>query len=153
MSFTAELGWFESVFTDLVIFHDVPFLIEPMFPEWIQVGVCLVIFIAIGALEWMQTWFTFFFSRWGGLVFSFTLQHHPNWQWFSDLWGPLHLIHLEPWIQQDIVTCPYHQQFLHWGTPEFMLAPRMVAIYFSMLKHLLIKPLALLPLWTFYISI
>ena len=51
---------FESVFMDLVIFLDVPFSIEPMFSEWTQVGVCLVIFTVIGALEQMWTWFTFF---------------------------------------------------------------------------------------------
>ena len=31
-----------------------------MFPEWTQVGVCLVIFMTIGALEQMQTRFIFF---------------------------------------------------------------------------------------------
>jgi len=36
---------------DLVIFLDVLFMIEPMLPEQIQVGVCLVISMTIGALE------------------------------------------------------------------------------------------------------
>ena len=36
---------------DLIIFLDVPFTIEPMLPEQIQVGVYLVISTTIGALE------------------------------------------------------------------------------------------------------
>jgi len=35
-------------------------MIEPMFPKWTQVGVHLVIFMTVGALEGMWTWFTFF---------------------------------------------------------------------------------------------
>ena len=96
---------------------------------------------------------SFFVSRWGGFFFLFALQHHPNWWWFSVLWELLHLTHLEPWIWQDIAACSYHQQFLHWRMPGFMLAPQMVAINFPTIKHLLIRSLALLPLWTSQISI
>ena len=88
-----------------------------------------------------------------GLILSFALQHHPNSQWFSDLWGPLHLMHFDPWILHEKVTWPHFQQFLYWGTPGFMLAPLMVAIYLPTLKHLLISILALLPLWMSQTSI
>ena len=95
----------------------------------------------------------FFVSSLGGLILSFGLQHHPNSLWFSDLWGPLHLTHLKPCILYEKVACPHFQQFLHWGTPGFMFAPQMVAMYFPMLKHLLMSILALVPLWTSHISI
>ena len=96
---------------------------------------------------------TFFVSSWGGFVSSFALQHHPNSQWFYDLWGPLHLTHLDPCILQENVTWPHFQQFLHWSTPRFMLAPLIVTIYLLMLKHQLIRLLALLLLWMFQMSI
>ena len=95
----------------------------------------------------------FFVSSLGGFVFSFTLQHHLNSWWFSDLWGPLHLTYLDPWILQKKVVWPYFQQFLYWGMPRFILAPLMIAIYLLMLKHQFIKHLALLPLWTSQMSI
>ena len=95
----------------------------------------------------------FFVSRWGGFVFSLALQHHPNSQWFPDLWWPLHLTHLESCILQENVTWPHFQQFLHWGMPRFMLASLTVVIYLPTLKQRLIRHLALLPLWTFHISI
>ncbi len=40
---------------DLVIFLDVPFVIESMFPKWTQVGVYLVISMTVGTLEGMRT--------------------------------------------------------------------------------------------------
>jgi len=86
----------------------------------------------------------FFVSNWGGLIFLLALQHHPNLWWFSDLWGPLHLTHLEPWILHEKVVCPHFQQFLHCRMSGFILAPQMVTIYLPMLKHLLISILALL---------
>ena len=70
----------------------------------------------------------FFISRREGFVFLFTLQHHPNSRWFLDLWGPLHLTHLEPWILQEKVTWLHFQQFLYWSMPRFMSAPLTVAI-------------------------
>ena len=95
----------------------------------------------------------FFVSRWGGFVFLLALQHYLNSRWFLDLWGPLHLIHLESWILQEKVVWPHFQQFLHWGMPRFMLAPLTVAIYLLTLKQRLIRHLALLPLWMSHISI
>ena len=95
----------------------------------------------------------FFVSNLGGLILSFALQHHPKSQWFSDLWGPLHLTHFDPWILHKNVTWPHFQQFLHWGTPGFMFASQIVAICLLTLKHLLISIFALLPLWTSQMSI
>ena len=95
----------------------------------------------------------FFVSSLGGLILLFCLQHHLNSLWFSDLWGPLHLTHLKPWILHEKVACSHFQQFLHWGTPGFMFAPWMVAMYFPMLKHLLMSILALVPLWMSHILI
>jgi len=54
---------------DLVIFLDVPFVMEPMFPKQTQVGVCLVISTTVGALEGMQTWFAFFCLEVRGISF------------------------------------------------------------------------------------
>ena len=95
----------------------------------------------------------FFVLRWGGLIFSFALQHHPNWWWFSVLWGPLYLMHLDHWIWQDKVACLHHQQFLYRGTPRFILASRIVMINLPTLKYLFIRYLALLPLWASQMSI
>ena len=49
-----------SCFTDLNILFVVPFLVEPMFPEWTQIRVHLVIFMAIRILEDMWAQFAFF---------------------------------------------------------------------------------------------
>ena len=54
---------------NLVIFLNVPFVIEPMFPKWTQVGVYLVISMTVGALEGMQTWFVFFCLKMRGISF------------------------------------------------------------------------------------
>ena len=89
----------------------------------------------------------------GGLILGLALQHQLNSLWCSDLCGPLHLMHLAPWILQENVVWPHFQQFLHWGTPGFMLALLMVAMKFPTLKHLLINILAFLLLWTSQISI
>ena len=95
----------------------------------------------------------FFISSLRELILALALQHHLKSRWFLDLWGPLHLMHLDSWILQENIVWPYFQQFLHCGTLEFILAPRMVVIYHPTLKHLLISILALLPLWTSQISI
>ena len=95
----------------------------------------------------------FFVSSLRGLILALALQHHLKLQWFSDLWEPLHLMYLDPWILQENVVWPHFQQFLHCGIPGSMLAPWMVTIYCPTLKHLLISILALLPLWMSQISI
>ena len=82
------------------------------------------------------------------LILLFTLQHHPNWQWCFNLWRPLHLTYLDPWILQNPIACPHFQQFLHCGTPRFIFAPQIVVIKLSTLKHLLIRLLAFALLWT-----
>jgi len=70
----------------------------------------------------------FLVSSLGGLILSLALQHHPNSLWCSDLWGPLHFMHFDPWMQHENVEWPHFQQFLHWGTPGFILAPLIVAM-------------------------
>jgi len=95
----------------------------------------------------------FLVSRHRGLILSFALQHQLNLWWFSDLWGPLHFMHFEPWILQEKVEWPHFQQFLHWGIPGFALAILTVVIYLPTLKHLLIRSLALIPLWASQMSI
>jgi len=146
-------NWFCPVFTDLDIFFVVPFIVEPVFPEQTKVRVCLMITIAVRAFWTCRYGLSFFVSEYGRFAFLLALQHHPNWQWFLDLWDPLHLTHFNPWILQDMVACPYFQQFLHCGTPEFMLAPLIVVVYFPTLKHRLIRLLTLLLLWMSQISI
>ena len=89
----------------------------------------------------------FFVFRHRGLIFVLALQHQPNLQWFSDLWGLLYLMHLESWILHKNIEWPYFQQFLRCSTPGFMLASLMVTIYFLTLKYWLIRLLVLLPLW------
>ena len=90
---------------------------------------------------------SFFFSRHRRLIFVLALQYQLNLRWFSDLWGLLYLMHLEPWILHKNIEWPHFQQFLYYSTPGFMLAPLMVTIYFPTLKYWLIRLLALLPLW------
>ena len=70
----------------------------------------------------------FLVSSLGGLVFGLALQHHPNSLWCLDLWGPLHFMYLAPWIRHEKVEWPHLQQFLHWGTPGFIVAPLTMAI-------------------------
>jgi len=94
-----------------------------------------------------------FVSRCGRFVFLLALQYQPNSWWFSDLCSLLHLTHLNSWILHENVVYSHFQQLLHCGTPGFMLPPLIVVIYLSILKHWLIKPLALLPLWTSQMSI
>ena len=62
-------------------------------------------------------------------------------------------MHLESCILHKKVACSHFQQFLHCGTLGFMFASQMVAMYFPMLKHLLMSILALVLLWTSHISI
>ena len=95
----------------------------------------------------------FLFQDVGRFVFSLALQHQSNWWWFSNLCRPLYLTYLEPWILQENVACLHFQQFLHCEMLGFILAPLIVAIYLPILKHLLIKLLALLLLWMSQISI
>ena len=96
---------------------------------------------------------SFLVSRCRGLILLFALQHQPNLWWFSNLWDPLHFTHFKPWILQEKVEWPHFQQFLHWGIPVFVLAILTVVIYLPTLKHLLIRPLALTPLWAFQMLI
>ena len=67
--------------------------------------------------------------------------------WCSILWRPLHFWHLDPWVWHVNVVCPYLQQFLHWGTPGFILVPLIVVMWWLMLKHLLIRILPFVPFW------
>ena len=93
-------------------------------------------------LEHLKVWgqgSPFFVSSLEGLVLALALQHHPNSLWCSDLWEPLHLMHLAPWIRHANVEWPHFQQFLHWGTPRFIFAPLIVAMLLPMLKHLLMR--------------
>ena len=62
-------NWVGPIFTDLVIFLDVPFMMELIFLKWTQVGVHLVISMTVGALEGMWTWFTFFCLKMRGISF------------------------------------------------------------------------------------
>ena len=88
-----------------------------------------------------------------GFAFALALQYQPNSQWFSNLWGPLYLMHLVSCVLHKKVECPHLQQFLHWRTPGLVLAPLIVAINLLMLKHLLTRSLAFAPLWAFHMSI
>ena len=47
---------FRSVFTDLGVFSQVPFSIEPMMPKWTLVRVSKMVSMTVGALEWVGTW-------------------------------------------------------------------------------------------------
>ena len=82
-------------------------------------------------LEHLKVWehgLPFLVSSLGELILALALQHQPNSLWCSDLWGPLHLMHLAPWIQHEKMEWPYFQQFLHWGTPGFMFTSLIVVI-------------------------
>ena len=146
------MNWFWSVFTDLGVLFLVAFPIESVSPKRTLVGVGLVVALQLEHLNEWGHGSPFLVSSLGGLILVFALQHQPNSLWCSDLWGPLHLTHLAPWILHENVECPHFQQFLHWGTPGFMLAPQMVAMKLPTLKHLLISIFVLEPLWTSQIS-
>ena len=53
------MNQFDPIFTDLSVFLLVPLPVELMSPEWVLVGVSLVIIPAIRTLECMRTWVTF----------------------------------------------------------------------------------------------
>ena len=107
----------------------------------------------LGHLKECRHSLPFLVSRWGGFNLSLALQHQLNSQWLSDLCSLLHLTYLDSWILHENVACSHFQQFLHCGTPGFILASLIIAIYLLTLKHWLINPLALLLLWTSQISI
>ena len=61
-------------------------------------------------------------------------------------------MHLDPWTLYEYVICPYFQHFLHCETPGFIFALQTIAIKLLTLKHLLIKPFALVLLCIFQMS-
>ena len=100
----------------------IPFPTEVVPPEWALIWICLIIISTIQILEWMRTQFALFgFKSWE-LVLELALQHYAKWWWCSDLWKPLHFMHLDSWILHRNVTCFHFQQFLHWETLGFMFA-------------------------------
>jgi len=123
-----------------------PLMIELMSPKWTMDRVSLVISFAIGALERMRARFALlgFKSRRISFVVSLTT--------LTELSMMFQLVRavtfnafcsLNPAQQGGVI--PF-QQFLQSGTPGFMFAPLMVAMKFSMLKHLLMSIFAFLPL-------
>ena len=130
-------------------------LFEPFTSEWIdcdlfsQISACFLMCHSLlkrylqNGQEFESAWWSplqlehlnewghgspFLVSNLEGLVLALALQHQPNSLWCSDLWGPLHLTHLAPWIRHKKVEWPYFQQFLHWGTPGFIFASLIVAM-------------------------
>jgi len=108
-------------------------------PKGAGVWVSLVIAFAVYTLEDVRVWMweygsLCFVLRHGELVLKLALQHHLKWQWYSDLCGPLHLMHLDSWKWHENVVYPHFQQFLHWGIPRFILALLTVTMKRPMLK-------------------
>ena len=95
----------------------------------------------------------FLVSSLGGLSLLLALQHYAKSRWLSVRCGPLHLVHLESWIWQTPVVCPYFQQFLHWGAPGFMLVSLTIVMILPTLNHLLMIFFALLLFYVSQISI
>ena len=62
------------------------------------------------------------------------------------------MTHFDSCAWHENVTCSHFQQFLYWEMPGFIFAPQIIAMWFPMLKHLLMSPFALLLLWTSQIS-
>ena len=56
-------NWFWPVFIDLDVFLIVLFMVEPVFLKWAKVRVCLVIAMAVRALENMWAQFAFFYFK------------------------------------------------------------------------------------------
>ena len=89
----------------------------------------------------------------GGFDLVLALQHQANSWWCSVIWEPLYFTHLDSWIWHTSAEWPHFQQFLHWGTPGFMLAPLTIAMTLLTLKCLLIIFLALSPFWVSHMLI
>ena len=70
------------------------------------------------------------------------------------LYSLLYLIYLEAQALSSVNKGSIFPLLIifYWKTPRFIFAPWMVMIWLPILKHLLIRHLALLPLWTSYMS-
>ena len=86
------------------------------------------------------------------LVLKLALQHYTISLWCLSLWDLLYFWHLDPYFWYLNVVCLYFQQFLHWGTPGFMLVSLIVAICWLILKHLFMNIFTFVPFWKSQIS-
>ena len=101
-------------------------------------------------LIYLKKWvlcFSFFILSLGGWFWNLPCNTMP---YFYNVW---HLIYLAPCTWYTKVVWPYIQQFLHWEIPRFMFVPWIVPMWLSILKDLLIRSLALKPLWVSHILI
>ena len=72
------MDWVQPVFTGLGIFFDMLFMMEPMFPEWAYIWVCLVISMTVEALERMWAQIAFFCFDVRGVSFLIHLTTPPK---------------------------------------------------------------------------
>jgi len=91
-------------------------------------------------------------SSLGELSLKLALQHYTKSLWCSNLWGPLHFWHFEPWAWHKNVEWPHFQQLWHQGTLGFMLVALMVVTYLPKLKEWFISNFALDSFWESQIS-
>ena len=66
--------------------------------------------------------------------------------------GLLHLMYLDSWTLHECIACPHFQHFLHYRIPRFIFALQTIVIKLSTIKHLLIKPFTLVPLYVSQMS-
>jgi len=147
------MNWLDSIFTDLRILLLMLVPIEPIFPEWTRSWVCLMFTTAVRTFEWVRIWLALFSFKMRGVGLHISFATPAKFAVISNLWGPLHLTHLDPCILHEKVKWPYLQQFSHWGILGLALAPLMVAMNLPTLKHLLIRFFAFIPLWVSHMSI
>jgi len=141
------VDWFAFVFRKLLVFPWVLFFVELVLSGKVLLLSTWYLPLQLMYLKLCRHSFPFFVLSLGRFVLKFALQYYDRSIWFFTLWGLLHLMYLDLCKWYANIVWPYLQQFLHCSMPGFMFVFLMVAMWLSMLKHLLINLLALEPLW------
>ena len=101
----------------------------------------------------MGTWFTLLCFKTWWVQFFICLAAPPEFVVVLKFVRSIVFDAFQSWILHEKVAWPHLQQFLHWSTPRFILASRIVVIYPPKLKHQLIRYLAFFLLWKSQMSI
>ena len=147
------MDWCSPGFPEFSVFFGVLLLVETVFLEWTFHRISTMRTLTVEILEWMWAWFTLlgFQSRRVEFIVSFTTLCKVT--MIVSKMRPITFGTFWVLNSTDPTKCPHFQQFLHWGTSGFMLAPLTVVMTFPMLNRLLIIFLALLLFWVSQISI
>ena len=94
--------------------------------------------------EWGNSFFFLVLSL-GELFLKLALQYQAIFLLYWIWWRLLHFWYLIPYVWQIKVVCLYFQQFFYWEIPGLILVPKIIAMWYPILKHLLIRLLAFIP--------